>query len=108
MLATRASDSMAIVVHNNLVGGQDELVFDGNSLIINEKGEVIARGKQFEEDFVVADLDVESVFRSQLHDPRRGKKRLGQRRNYRSYQDRGVKRVSAIASLLCRQDELKG
>jgi NAD+ synthase (glutamine-hydrolysing) len=73
MLATRASDSMAIVVHNNLIGGQDELVFDGNSLIINEKGEVIARGKQFEEDFVVVDLDVESVFRSQLHDPRRRK-----------------------------------
>jgi len=73
MLATRASDSMAIVVHNNLIGGQDELVFDGNSLIISEKGEVIARGKQFEEDFVVADLDVESVFRSQLHDPRRRK-----------------------------------
>jgi NAD+ synthase (glutamine-hydrolysing) len=73
MLATRASDSVAIVVHNNLVGGQDELVFDGNSLIINEKGELIARGKQFEEDFVVVDLDVESVFRSQLHDPRRRK-----------------------------------
>jgi len=73
MLATRASDSMAIVIHNNLIGGQDELVFDGNSLIINEKGEVIARGKQFEEDFVVVDLDVESVFRSQLHDPRRRK-----------------------------------
>lgn len=73
MLATRASDSVAIVVHNNLVGGQDELVFDGSSLVINEKGEVIARGKQFEEDLVVTDLDVESVFRSQLHDPRRRK-----------------------------------
>jgi NAD+ synthase (glutamine-hydrolysing) len=73
MLATRASDSIAIIVHNNLVGGQDELVFDGNSLIINEKGGLITRGKQFEEDFVVVDLDVESVFRSQLHDPRRRK-----------------------------------
>jgi NAD+ synthase (glutamine-hydrolysing) len=73
MLATRASDSVAIVVYDNLVGGQDELVFDGGSLIINEKGEVIARGKQFEEDLIVADLDVESVFRSQLHDPRRRK-----------------------------------
>jgi NAD+ synthase (glutamine-hydrolysing) len=73
MLATRASDSLAIIVHNNLVGGQDELVFDGNSLIINERGEVIARGKQFEEDFVAFDLDVESVFRSQLHDSRRRK-----------------------------------
>ncbi|TEU18030.1 MAG: NAD+ synthase [Dehalococcoidia bacterium] len=73
MLATIASDAMTIVVHNNLVGGQDELVFDGNSLIINEKGELLARGKQFEEDFVVADLDMESVFRSQLRDPRRRK-----------------------------------
>ena len=73
MLATRASDSLAIVVHNNLVGGQDELVFDGSSLIINERGEVIARGKQFEEDFIAVDLDVESVFRSQLHDSRRRK-----------------------------------
>jgi NAD+ synthase (glutamine-hydrolysing) len=73
MLATRASDAMAIVIHNNMIGGQDELVFDGNSLVINEKGEVIARGKQFEEDFIAVDLDVESVFRSQLHDPRRRK-----------------------------------
>jgi NAD+ synthase (glutamine-hydrolysing) len=73
MLATRASDSIAIVVHNNLVGGQDELVFDGNSLIINEKGEIVARGKQFDEDFITADLDVDSVLRSQLRDPRRRK-----------------------------------
>jgi len=73
MLATRASDSTAIVIHNNLIGGQDELVFDGGSLVIDEKGEVITRGKQFEEDFVVADLDVDSVLRSQLHGPRRKK-----------------------------------
>ena len=73
MLATRAADNVAIVAYNNLVGGQDELVFDGNSVIFNEKGEPIARGRQFEEDLVVADLDVESVFRSQLHDPRRRK-----------------------------------
>ena len=73
MLAARASDNVAIVAHNNLVGGQDEIVFDGDSFIINEKGELIARGKQFEEDLVVADLDVESVFRAQLHDPRRRK-----------------------------------
>jgi len=73
MLATRASDSTAIVIHNNLIGGQDELIFDGHSLVIDEKGEVIARGKQFEEDFVVTDLDVDSVFRSQLHGPRRKK-----------------------------------
>jgi NAD+ synthase (glutamine-hydrolysing) len=70
MLGTRASDSVAIVVHTNLVGGQDELVFDGNSMILNEKGELMARGKQFEEDLIVADVDVEAVFRTRLHDPR--------------------------------------
>jgi NAD+ synthase (glutamine-hydrolysing) len=73
MLATRAADNVAIVAYNNLVGGQDELVFDGNSVVFNERGESIMRGKQFEEDLVVADLDMESVFRSQLHDPRRRK-----------------------------------
>jgi NAD+ synthase (glutamine-hydrolysing) len=73
MLATRAADNVATVAYNNLVGGQDELVFDGNSVIFNEKGEPVARGRQFEEDLVVADLDMESVFCSQLHDPRRRK-----------------------------------
>jgi len=73
ILATRAADNVAIIAYNNLVGGQDELVFDGNSLIVDQQGEIIARGKQFEEDLVVVDLDVESVFRSQLHDPRRRK-----------------------------------
>jgi len=70
MLATRATDIVAIFAYNNLVGGQDELVFDGHSMILNEKGELIAAGKQFEEDLVIVDLDVESVFRARLHDPR--------------------------------------
>ena len=70
MLTTRALDNVAIFAYNNLVGGQDELVFDGNSLVLDEKGRVIARGKQFEEDLIVADLDVEAVFRTRLHDPR--------------------------------------
>ena len=73
MLATRATDNVAIVAYNNLVGGQDELVFDGNSLIINEKGEVTARGKQFEEELIVTDLNLESILRSQLREPRRRK-----------------------------------
>lgn len=70
MIATRAADNVAVFVFNNLVGGQDELVFDGNSLVLDEKGRLLARGKQFEEDLIVADLDVESVFRTRLHDPR--------------------------------------
>jgi len=70
MLATRAVDNVAIVVHTNLVGGQDELVFDGNSVIIDEEGGVIARGNQFCEDFVAADLDIDAVFQRRLHDSR--------------------------------------
>jgi NAD+ synthase (glutamine-hydrolysing) len=70
MIATRAADNVAIFAFNNLVGGQDELVFDGNSLIADEKGRLLARGKQFEEDLIVTDLDIESVFRTRLHDSR--------------------------------------
>jgi len=78
MIATRAADNVAIFAFNNLVGGQDELVFDGNSLILDEKGQLIARGEQFKEDLIIADLDVEKVFRARLHDPRwrQGLKRL--------------------------------
>ncbi len=71
MLATRASDDEMIVCYVNMVGGQDELVFDGASLIFDQGGNLIARGKQFEEELLVVDLDVEAVFRSRLHDPRR-------------------------------------
>jgi NAD+ synthase (glutamine-hydrolysing) len=70
MLATRASDSSAIVAYLNLVGGQDELMFDGSSVVFDEEGELIARARAFEEDLLVADLDVDSVFRTRLHDPR--------------------------------------
>jgi NAD+ synthase (glutamine-hydrolysing) len=70
MISTRATDNVAIVAYCNLVGGQDELVFDGGSLIFDQKGELVARGKQFEEDLVFADLDMEAVFRMRLHDPR--------------------------------------
>jgi NAD+ synthase (glutamine-hydrolysing) len=70
MLATRASDNVAFIVYANLVGAQDELVFDGNSMVFDEKGELIARGKAFQEDFISADLDIEAVFRTRLHDPR--------------------------------------
>src|SRR5262249_34211964 len=76
MLATRAGDNTVIVAYNNLVGGQDELVFDGDSLVYDENGVLIARGKQFEEDLVVVDLDIESVFRRRLHDPRRRQQKV--------------------------------
>ncbi|MGD8489117.1 MAG: nitrilase-related carbon-nitrogen hydrolase, partial [Anaerolineae bacterium] len=78
MLATRAADNVVCVAFCNLVGGQDELVFDGGSVVFDERGERVARGRQFKEDWVVADLDLASVFRQQLHDPRRRKQRVTQ------------------------------
>ena len=70
MVATRAADNGLYVAYLNTVGGQDELVFDGGSLIFDQSGELVARGKEFQEDLIVADLDIEAVFRSRLHDPR--------------------------------------
>jgi NAD+ synthase (glutamine-hydrolysing) len=77
MIATRAADDVVCLAFVNLVGGQDELVFDGGSLIVNERGEPVARGRQFAEDFVVADLDLDAVFHARLHDSRRRKEKRG-------------------------------
>jgi NAD+ synthase (glutamine-hydrolysing) len=76
MLATRAADNGVIVVYLNMVGGQDELVFDGGSMVFNEQGTLVARAKQFAEDMLIVDLNTASVFRSRLHDPRRRQERL--------------------------------
>ena len=58
MLMSRARNNKAFVCYANLVGGQDELVFDGGSLIIDPFGKIVASGKQFEEDLIIADLPV--------------------------------------------------
>ena len=70
MLAQRAADYGCFVAFCNAVGGQDELVFDGHSLVIDPAGRVVARGAQFEEDLLVVDLDTLSATRRRLHDPR--------------------------------------
>jgi NAD+ synthase (glutamine-hydrolysing) len=75
MIATRAADDVVCLAFVNMVGGQDELVFDGGSLVVNERGEPVARGRQFAEDFVVADLDLDAVFHARLHDSRRRKEK---------------------------------
>ena len=64
MLATRARENGVVLTYTNAVGGQDDLVFDGNSVILSHQGEVIARGKAFEEDMIVADLNMEAVTRA--------------------------------------------
>jgi NAD+ synthase (glutamine-hydrolysing) len=54
----RAREAGAVLAYANLVGGQDELVFDGDSIIVSPGGDLLARGPQFEEALVMADLDL--------------------------------------------------
>ncbi len=76
MLATRAADNGVFLAYVNRVGGQDELVFDGQSLIMSPQGEVLARAKAFEEQVLCFDLEVTPVLRARLADPRRRKEKL--------------------------------
>ena len=70
MLSARASDNELYVAYLNLVGGQDELVFDGASVVFDPLGQATEHGSQFEEDLVVADLDLDAVFRTRASDNR--------------------------------------
>jgi NAD+ synthase (glutamine-hydrolysing) len=70
MIATRASDNTVAVVYVNQIGGQDELVFDGNSLVLGPDGELLARGASMAEDLVIVDIPVDLVMQRQLHDAR--------------------------------------
>jgi NAD+ synthase (glutamine-hydrolysing) len=70
MLAQRARDNIAAVVFCNLVGGQDELMFDGHSVAIDQDGELVARAPQFEEAFTVCTLDLDAVATRRLQDAR--------------------------------------
>ncbi len=70
MLSVRALDYGCYVVWCNLVGGQDELVFDGRSSVFDPEGSVMARAKQFEEDLLFVDLHPEEALVHRLHDPR--------------------------------------
>jgi NAD+ synthase (glutamine-hydrolysing) len=67
MLSARASDNGVCIAYLNTVGGQDELVFDGQSLVLDQDGRVLARGRQFEEDLIVIDLELEGLAKKRLH-----------------------------------------
>ncbi|MFN3598696.1 MAG: NAD+ synthase [Aquificaceae bacterium] len=69
-LKARAEDNLAYVLYVNLVGGQDELVFDGRSLVVSPEGKVLARAKAFEEDLLILSLDIEEIRRKRLTDLR--------------------------------------
>ncbi|MDA8240097.1 MAG: NAD+ synthase [Nitrospiraceae bacterium] len=64
VLFDRCTENEVIIAYVNTVGGQDELVFDGMSMVVDHKGQVIARGRQFKEEMMVVDLDLERVRRS--------------------------------------------
>jgi len=70
MLATRAADASTALLYVNQVGGQDELVFDGGSMAFAPDGTLLARSPQFVEDVMVVDVEIGSVYRKRLLDPR--------------------------------------
>jgi NAD+ synthase (glutamine-hydrolysing) len=71
MLVTRARDTSSYVAFCNLVGGQDELVFDGHSVVLGPDGEIIARAPGFEEAMLVVDVDPADAIGRRLRDARR-------------------------------------
>jgi NAD+ synthase (glutamine-hydrolysing) len=68
MFAQRARDNLACVAFCALVGGQDELVFDGYSCVVDHTGNTIARGEQFREQLLVCDLDLAAAAAARLRD----------------------------------------
>jgi NAD+ synthase (glutamine-hydrolysing) len=71
MFATRARDNACFVAFCNSVGGQDELIFDGHSLVLDEEGHVLARGPGFEEALVIVDIEPADAVGRRLRDVRR-------------------------------------
>ena len=71
MLAQRARDDLAAIAYCGLVGGQDELVFDGLSVVLDHEGCVVARAPQFEEALLIAEVDVAAAGSARLRDTRR-------------------------------------
>src|SRR5450756_254467 len=59
LVARRAAEAGCTLAYLNMVGGQDELVFDGDSLVVNAAGQILARGPRFDEDLLMVDLDLE-------------------------------------------------
>jgi NAD+ synthase (glutamine-hydrolysing) len=71
MLKVRATDNSCFVALCNAVGGQDELIFDGHSVVLDDEGEVLARAPGFEEDLLVVDVDPVAAVGRRLRDVRR-------------------------------------
>ena len=70
MIAQRARDNICAVAYCNLVGGQDELIFDGHSFVVDHEGRVLARASQFSEALLMVTVDVQAGISARLRDPR--------------------------------------
>ncbi len=70
MVAQRARDNLAAVAYCALVGGQDELVFDGHSFVVDHRGQTIARAAQFREELLVCEVDLQAAVAARLSDTR--------------------------------------
>src|SRR2546430_9120935 len=71
MLVTRARDNSCFLAFCNLVGAQDELIFDGHSVVIDDQGEILARAPGFEESLLIVDVEPRAVIARRLSDARR-------------------------------------
>ena len=71
MFVTRARDNSSFVAFCNSVGGQDELIFDGHSVVIDDEGTILARAPGFEEALLIADVEPQEVIGRRLRDVRR-------------------------------------
>jgi NAD+ synthase (glutamine-hydrolysing) len=69
MFAQRARDNLACIAFCGLVGGQDELVFDGHSCVLDHTGATIARAAQFQEELLVCEVDLQAAAAARLGDP---------------------------------------
>ncbi len=115
MLVQRARDNLAAVVLCNCVGGQDELVFDGHSVALDQEGEVLARAPQFEEALLTCTVDPGAVDAARLRDPRHRNAVLAERASPRpwaqtlgSFSVRGAGREvgGPVAQLLSPEEEV--
>lgn len=83
-LTHAAANNCVNIAYLNLVGGQDELVFDGDSVIINEKGDILDHAKPFKEDVLIYDLDTGGAAAARLKDPGFENQKTGMRKYHES------------------------
>src|SRR5919198_2212278 len=113
MVSQRARDNLAAVAFCALYGGQDELVFDGHSFVVDHNGAIIARSPQFAEDLLICDIDVQAAGAARLRDTRQrpaARESLGDVAMFGSFTTDGRSNVHApggpVADLLDRDAEV--